>query len=68
MPTMVYRRLLIAGLSWVALGAAAQEGYPDRPVSFVTWSSPGGNIDVAMRTVGDRLALPIPCALTGSVR
>ena len=57
MPTPNRRQLLIACLSWVALGAMAQDSYPDRPVSFVTWSSPGGNIDVAMRTVGDRLAL-----------
>ena len=56
MPTPKRRQLLIACLSWVALGAMAQDSYPDRPVSFVTWSSPGGNIDVAMRTVGDRLA------------
>lgn len=56
MPTPNRRQLLIACLSWVALGAMAQDSYPDRPVSFVTWSSPGGNIDVAMRTVGDRLA------------
>ena len=56
MPTPKRRQLLIACLSWVALGAMAQDSYPDRPVTFVTWSSPGGNIDVAMRTVGDRLA------------
>lgn len=56
MPTPNRRQLLIACLSWVALGAMAQDSYPDRPVTFVTWSSPGGNIDVAMRTVGDRLA------------
>jgi len=51
------RALLLATLCAVAHGAAAQEAWPDRPVRFVTWSSPGGNIDVAMRTVGERLAL-----------
>lgn len=42
-----------------ALGTApamAQSDYPNRPVTFVTWSSPGGNIDVAMRIVADQLS------------
>ncbi|HMS81504.1 MAG TPA: tripartite tricarboxylate transporter substrate-binding protein, partial [Burkholderiaceae bacterium] len=57
MPARMRRALLLATLCAVAHGAAAQEAWPDRPVRFVTWSSPGGNIDVAMRTVGERLAL-----------
>lgn len=56
MPHPLRRGLLLGSLSLLALGAAAQDSYPERPVSFVTWSSPGGNIDVAMRTVTDRLA------------
>ncbi|MDB5861033.1 MAG: tripartite tricarboxylate transporter substrate binding protein, partial [Ramlibacter sp.] len=59
MASLVRRCLALGSLSFLALSALpalAQDNWPERPVSFVTWSSPGGNIDVAMRTVGDRLA------------
>lgn len=61
-PRMAARRrfaaaLAVAGCAAVLAGpAAAQADYPDRPVTFVTWSSPGGNIDVAMRIVADKLS------------
>lgn len=41
-------------LAW-PLGAAAQE-WPNRPIRFVTWSSPGGNIDVLTRLVGEQVS------------
>ncbi|NML46183.1 tripartite tricarboxylate transporter substrate binding protein [Ramlibacter sp. G-1-2-2] len=56
MATFARRCLLLGGLSLLTLGASAQGAWPERQVNFVTWSSPGGNIDVAMRLVGERLA------------
>lgn len=54
------RSLALAGslalCAFATPSARAQGAYPERPVTFVSWSSPGGNIDVAMRTVGERLS------------
>jgi tripartite-type tricarboxylate transporter receptor subunit TctC len=48
--------LALAALAFGPACAEAEDSFPERPVTFVTWSSPGGNIDVAMRLVGEKLA------------
>src|SRR5688572_9170992 len=41
-------------LAWLPL-AAAQSGYPNRPVRFVVANSPGGGLDITARTVAPKL-------------
>jgi tripartite-type tricarboxylate transporter receptor subunit TctC len=56
-PTLL--RHLAATASLLALVAAtpvAAQDYPSRPIRFVTWSSPGGNIDVLTRLVGEQVS------------
>jgi tripartite-type tricarboxylate transporter receptor subunit TctC len=42
--------LLAAGLP----AAFAQDGYPSRPVKFVNWSNPGGNLDIIGRAMAEQ--------------
>jgi tripartite-type tricarboxylate transporter receptor subunit TctC len=52
------RRALAAGLLATALPlplrALAQESFPARPVKFVNWSNPGGNLDILGRIVAEQ--------------
>jgi tripartite-type tricarboxylate transporter receptor subunit TctC len=56
---MLSRRLMIAGLSGVAVGQvcplAAADEFPSRQVSFVVPFPPGGGIDVTLRAMAPRL-------------
>ncbi len=48
------RRDAIAALLTAAVPAAfAQDAYPSRPVRFVNWSNPGGNLDIVGRILAD---------------
>jgi tripartite-type tricarboxylate transporter receptor subunit TctC len=42
-------------LSLVALGAAAQQGFPARPVRLIVPYPPGGNVDITARIIGPTL-------------
>lgn len=62
------RRLFSAGalglLLPLPLRALSAEGaFPNRPLKFVNWSNPGGNLDILGRIVGDaasrRLGVPV---------
>ena len=60
MPRLSRRRACCAfALATLGLAAtpfaSAQEDFPSRPVRFVTWSSPGGTIDVVTRLVAEHL-------------
>lgn len=59
-PPRAVRLLLIftacAGLAAVAPGAAAQAGYPSRPIKLVVPYPPGALTDVLARAIGERLA------------
>ena len=48
--------LLGALLPWPALTAFGQEAFPSRPVKFVNWSNPGGNLDIVGRLLGEHAA------------
>jgi tripartite-type tricarboxylate transporter receptor subunit TctC len=54
------RRVLLAGVSAVAWGAAptfaAADGYPERPVKIIVPFAGGGGVDILTRVVGDYLA------------
>nr|WP_240980277.1 tripartite tricarboxylate transporter substrate-binding protein [Ramlibacter agri] len=52
------RRAFSAALaaSLLPLRAFADEGFPVRPVKFVNWSNPGGNLDLFGRIMGDQAA------------
>lgn len=39
-----------------ALASAQAADFPSKPIRFVTWSSPGGNIDVLTRLVGEQVS------------
>jgi tripartite-type tricarboxylate transporter receptor subunit TctC len=47
---------LAAAASLVALGAAAQSAYPNKPVRIVVPYPPGGGADILARAIGQRLA------------
>ncbi len=50
------RCLLCAMLVAIAAGAAAQAGYPNRPVRIIVPSSAGGGTDIVARIIAPRLA------------
>ena len=45
--------LILAGLSWAR---AAEEPFPDKPVTIIVPYGPGGTLDVQAKIIGDRLA------------
>lgn len=59
MPTKLDRRaalgLLAAAATATALPAAfAQDAWPTKPVRFVNWSNPGGNLDIVGRVMAEQ--------------
>ena len=53
-PASIDRRAALGLLFAAALPAAfAQDAYPDKPVKFVNWSNPGGNLDIVGRVLAD---------------
>jgi tripartite-type tricarboxylate transporter receptor subunit TctC len=53
---MQRRHLLAAVLTTAALPAAAQPGWPTRPVKIVVPTGPGSSLDLIARTLADKLA------------
>jgi tripartite-type tricarboxylate transporter receptor subunit TctC len=52
---MLDRRLLLAASAALALPAAAQTRYPDKPIRLIVPFGPGGLADVTARVVGEKL-------------
>ena len=53
---MNYRRALLCAVLALTAGAAASaQGWPDKPVTMVVPSAPGGSTDFVARLVGDAL-------------
>ena len=50
------RRLLLAALATVSLGAAQAQGFPNKPVTLMVPYPPGGLSDVIARTINNTLA------------
>src|ERR1700756_5032128 len=55
---MTWLRMLISALALAATGgvAAAQDGFPSRPVHIYVPYPPGGAVDIVARTLGDELS------------
>jgi tripartite-type tricarboxylate transporter receptor subunit TctC len=53
-PLCTARRLLVAALFCAALPAAAQD-FPTRPITVINSFAAGGNADIVVRLVGQRL-------------
>jgi len=52
---MLLKMLLATGASCAALSAAAQHGYPERPIRLLVGYSPGGSVDIVAREYAQRL-------------
>lgn len=50
------RAALAAGLAFFALGAAAQDNYPGKPVRLVAPFAPAGAVDILARILAERLS------------
>ena len=51
-----FSRLAIAASLFVAVGTAAAQHYPTRPIRFIQGFAPGGNADVITRVLGAEMA------------
>lgn len=56
MKTAIPRVLAIAALALIPPLASAQSGYPDRPITLVVPTAPGGGTDTIGRFIGGRLS------------
>lgn len=54
--TFTRRTALTAALATLAWAAAAQDGYPSRPVTIVVGAAPGGPTDIVARLLAERMA------------
>ncbi len=53
----IHRKFLVAlALGAIALGAAAQDNYPDKPIKMIVPFPPGGGTDILSRVVSDKLS------------
>jgi tripartite-type tricarboxylate transporter receptor subunit TctC len=47
--------MLVAPLAFAAIGAAAQQNFPTRPIRLIVPYPPGGNVDITARIIGPTL-------------